>query len=100
MRGCNIESGDILNCSIPSLSSVIIWIWLLFWLISLILSLSNLCCVSFNTVSIGVESCKFDFAVFIGVMKGWFGDFAEYDHDDGGDDKVEEKVEENIIFFK
>ena len=98
MRGCNIESVDILNCSIPGLSFVIIWIWFLFWLISLILSLSNLCCIFFNTVVIGVESCKFDFAVFIGVMKGWFGDFAEYDHDDGGDDKVEKKVEENIIF--
>ena len=31
-------------------------------------------------------------------MKSWFGDF-EYDDDDGGDDKVEKKVEENIIFL-
>ena len=56
----------------------------------LILSLSNLSCISFNIVYIGVTSCIFDFAAFIGIIKGWSRDFAEYDDDD---DKVEEKIE-------
>ena len=46
--GFSIESGDILNCSsilfIYDFPFVIVWIWFLFWLIPLILSLSNLIC--------------------------------------------------------
>ena len=36
---------------------------------SLILSLSNLNCISFNIVSVGVASYIFDFATFIGTIK-------------------------------
>ena len=61
-------------------------------------SLSNLSCISFNIVSIGVESCMFDFAKFVGIMKGWSRDLAEYDDDDDDDDKVEENVEEKVDF--
>ena len=68
---------------------IIVWIWFLFWVIPLILSLSNVNCISFNIVSIGVASCIFDFAVFIGIIIGWSKDLAEYDDDD--DDKVGEK---------
>ena len=72
---------------------VIVWIWFLFWLIPLILSLSNLSCISFNLVSIGVASCIFDFAAFIGIIKGWSKDLADDD-----DDKVGENFEEKIDF--
>ena len=60
-----------------------------------ILSLSNLYCISFNIVFVGVASCIFDFAAFIGIIKGWSKDLAEYDDDD---DKVEEKFEEKVSF--
>ena len=60
-----------------------------------ILSLSNLYCISFNIVFVGVTSCIFDFAAFIGIIKGWSKDLAEYDDDD---DKVEEKFEEKVSF--
>ena len=62
---------------------------------SLILSLSNLSYISFNIVSIGVASCIFDFAVFIGIIKGWSKDLAEFDADD--DDKVEESLKKKLI---
>ena len=39
----------------------------------------------------------FDFAEFVGIMKGWSRDLAEYDDDDD-DDKVEENVEEKVDF--
>ena len=100
MRGLTIESGDILNYSFILLTFdfpfIIVWIWFLFWLMSLILSLSNLSYISFNIVSIGVASCIFDFAVFIGIIKGWSKDLAEYD-DDGDDDKVEESLKKKLI---
>ena len=67
----------------------------MFWLIPLILSLSNLSCISFNLVSIGVASCIFDFAAFIGIIKGWSKDLAKYDDDD---DKVGENFEEKVYF--
>ena len=60
-----------------------------------ILSLSNLYCISFNIVFVGVASCIFDFTAFIGIIKGWSKDLAEYDDDD---DKVEEKFEEKVSF--
>ena len=49
----------------------------------------------FNIVSIGVASCIFDFAVFIGIIIGWSKDLAEYDDDD--DDKVEESLKKKLI---
>ena len=89
------ESRDILNCSsilwIYDFPFVIVWIWFLFWLISLILSLSNLSCISFNIVCVGVASCIFDFATFIGIIKGCFKDWADDD-----DDKVEEKIDFDV----
>ena len=60
---------------------------------SLILSLSNLSCISFNIVSVGVASCIFDFVAFIGIIKGWPRDLAEDD-----DDRVIEKFEEKVDF--
>ena len=60
-----------------------------------ILSLSNLYCISFNIVFVGVASCIFDFAAFIGIIKGWSKDLTEYDDDD---DKVKEKFEEKVSF--
>ena len=84
--GVAIEFGDILNCSsillVPDLSFVMVWIWFIFWLIPLILSLSNLSCISVNIVSVGVESCIFNFAAFLGIMKYWSKNFAKYDDDD------------------
>ena len=88
-------------------SFFIVWIWFLVWLIPLILSLSNISCISFSIVYVGVSSCIFDFVAFIGIIKGCSEDLAEYDDDDDDDDKVEEnfvldvspifppKVEEN-----
>ena len=73
---------------------VIVWIWFLFWLITLILSLSNLSCISFNIVYVGVASCIFDFAAFIGIIKGWSKDLADDD-----DDKVGENFEEKVDFW-
>ena len=73
---------------------VIVWIWFLFWLIPLILSLSKLSCISFNTIYVGVSSCIFDFAAFIGIIKGWFRGLV----DDDDDDKVEENFEEKVDF--
>ena len=61
---------------------------------SLILSLSNLNCISFNIVSVGVPSYIFDFATFIGTIKCCSKDLAEYDDDD----KVRENFEEKIAF--
>ena len=61
---------------------------------SLILSLSNLSCISFNIVSVGVANWIFDFAAFIGIMKGWSRDL----EDDDEDDKVEEIFEEKFDF--
>ena len=58
-------------------------------------SLSNLSYVSFNVVYVGVESCIFYFAAFLGIMKDWFKNIVKYDDDD---DKVEEKVEEKVDF--
>ena len=58
---------------------------------SLILSLSNLNCISFNIVSVGVASYIFDFATFIGTIKCCSKDLAEYDDDD-------DKVEEDFVF--
>ena len=72
-RGLTIESGDILNwysiLLIYDFPFVIVWIWFLFLLIPLILSLSNLSCISFNIVFVGVASCIFDFAAFIRIIK-------------------------------
>ena len=76
---------------------VIVWIWFLFLLIPLILSLSNLSCISFNIVSIGVASCIFDFAAFIGIIKGWSRGLADYDDDDDDDDKVGEKFDFDVF---
>ena len=85
--GFSIESGDVLNCSsnlfISDFPFVIVWIW---FLIPLILSLSNLICISFNIVSVGVDNWIFDFAAFIGIIKGCSKDV----EDDDDDDKVEE----------
>ena len=39
-------------------------------------SLSNLSCISFNIVSVGVDSCMFDFEALIGIMKGSSKDLA------------------------
>ena len=95
-RGLTIESGDILNCSsilwIFYFSFVIVWIWFLFWLIPLILSLSNLSCISFSIVYVGVSSCIFDFVAFIGIIKGCSKDLAN------DNDKVGENFEENFDF--
>ena len=100
--GWTIESRDILNCSSILLTSdflfVMVWILFLFWLIPLILSLSNLSCISFSIVYVGVSSCIFDFVAFIGIIKGCSEDLAEYDDDDDDDDKVEEKFEEKVDF--
>ena len=60
----------------------------------LILSLSNLSCISFNIVSVGVASCIFDFATFIRIIKGCSKDLA----DDDDDDKVGENCEEKFDF--
>ena len=35
----------------------------------------------------------FDFAAFIGIIKGWSKDLVEYDDDDDDDDKIEENVD-------
>ena len=51
-------------------------------------SLSNLSCISFNIIFVGVESCIFYFEAFIGIMKGWSRDLAKYDDDEN---KVEEE---------
>ena len=84
--GVAIEFGDILGCSsillVPDLSFVMVWIWFIFWLIPLILSLSNLSCISVNIVSVGVESCIFYFVAFLRIMKDWSKNFAKYDDDD------------------
>ena len=89
-----IKSGHILNCYSILLTCdlffVIVWIWFLFWLIPLILSLPNISCISFSIVYVGVASCMFDFATFIGIIKGWSKDLVEYDDDD---DKIEENVD-------
>ena len=69
-----------------------VWIWFLFWLIPLILSLSKLSCISFSIVYVGVSSCIFDFVAFIGIIKGWFRGLA----DDDDDDKVWENFEEKV----
>ena len=58
-------------------------------------SLSNLSCISFNIVSIGVASCMFDFAAFIRIIKGWSRNLTE---DDDDDDKVGEKLEGKVDF--
>ena len=50
--------------------------------------------MSFNIVSVGIESYIFDFAAFIEKMKGWSRDLAE----DDDDDKVEENFEEKVDF--
>ena len=96
--GLTIELGDILKfysiLLIYDFPFVIVWIWFLFWLIPLILSLSNLSCISFNLVSIGVASCIFDFAAFIGIIKGC----SKVLTDDDDDDKVEKKFEEKFDF--
>ena len=70
-----------------------VWIWFLFWLIPLILSLSNLNFISFNIVSIGVASYMFDFAAFIGLIKSWSRGLTEYDDDDKVWENFEEKVD-------
>ena len=86
-----IKSGHILNCSsilfISDFPFVIVWIW---FLIPLILSLSNQICISFNIVSVGVTNWIFDFATFIGIIKCCSKDLVEYDDDD---DKIEENVD-------
>ena len=56
-------------------------------------SLSNLSCISFNIIFVGVESCIFYFEAFIRIMKGWSRDLAKYDDDEN---KVEE---ENFKIF-
>ena len=58
-------------------------------------SLSNLSCISFNIVSIGVASCMFGFAAFIRIIKGWSRNLTE---DDDDDDKVGEKLEGKVDF--
>ena len=59
------------------------------------MSLSNLICISFNIVSVVVANCIFDFAAFIGIMKGWSRDLEEEDDDDD-DDKVEENFDFDV----
>ena len=77
-----------------------VWIWFLVWLIPLILSLSNLICISFNIISVGVANWIFDFAAFIGIIKGWSKHLEDDDdEDDDDDDKVEETFEENLILM-
>ena len=93
--GFTIESGDILNCSSILLISdflfVMVWIWFLVWLIPLILSLSNLICISFNIISVGVANWIFDFAAFIGIIKGWSKHLEDDDDEDDDDDMNEIK---------
>ena len=97
-RGLTIESRDILNfysiLLIYDFPVVIVWIWFLFWLIPLIPSLSNLSCISFNIVSIGVANWIFDFVAFLGIIK----DCSKVLTDNDDDDKVEEKFEEKFDF--
>ena len=50
----------------------------------------NLICISFNIVSVGVTNWIFDFATFIGIIKGCSKDL----EDDDDDDKVEEIFED------
>ena len=77
-----------------------VWIWFLVWLIPLILSLSNLICISFNIISVGVANWIFDFAEKnIGIIKGWSKHLeGDVDEDDDNDDKVEDTFEENCNF--
>ena len=88
--GFFIESLDVLNCYsnlfIYDFSFVIVWIW---FLIPLILSLSNLICIYFNIVFVGVDNWILDFAIFIRIIKG-----CSKDLDDDDDDKVEEIFED------
>ena len=55
------------------------------------MSLSNLICISFNIVSVGVDNWIFDFAAFMGIIKGCSRDLEE---DDDDDDKVDEIFED------
>ena len=59
------------------------------------MSLSNLICIYFNIISVGVANWIFDFAVFIGIIKGWS---KHLEDDDDDDDKVEETFEEKFDF--
>ena len=54
----------------------------------------NLICISFNIVSVGVTNWIFDFAAFIGIIKGYSKDL----EDDDDDDKVGEKLEGKVDF--
>ena len=51
------------------------------------MSLSNLICISFNIVSVGVDNWIFDFAAFMGIIKGCSKDLED-------DDKVDEIFED------
>ena len=68
-----IEYEVILNCSsillIYDLSFFMVLICFLVWLIPLMVSLYNLSCIYFYIIYVAVESCIFDFATFIGIMK-------------------------------
>ena len=55
------------------------------------MSLSNLIWISFNIVFVGVANWIFDFAAFIGIIKGCSKDLED---DDDDDDKLEENFED------
>ena len=61
---------------------------------SLMVSLYNLSCIYFTIIYVGITSCMFDFAAFIGIIKGWSRDLAE-DNDDKVE-KLEGKVDFNV----
>ena len=61
------------------------------------LNLFNLSCISFNIVFVGVESCIFYLAAFMGIIKGCSRDLEEDDDDNDKVDEIFEDFDVNVF---